>query len=165
MDGETLVCAAALFRNRGKDIITQKEFTMYISLDLRWMGVKEADKLRELLLDEGILKKNGDMLKPAGDLSEIDVPVAYKPSSELLEMLRTWKIPAKKRPEKDSMLNTLMEVAVENGIQKRTFVKECNDLVKHMNIHMEAAALIILREHGVDPAPYTDGVTDCIRAK
>ncbi len=155
-----VVCAAAFFRNKGKEVITAKEFTMGVSLDFRWMPVKEANALITLLIDNKILEKNGDYLKPLIDITEIDVPVAYRPSAEFLETV-TAAIGKKPEPVKEivesaPLLPDLLSEAEKSGLKKGPFIAECNGLVKSLNIDMEIAALIVLRDHGADISPYIE---------
>ena len=161
---ELKTCVAAFFQNRGKEVITVKEFTMIISLDLRWLPVKEADRLVTILLNEGLLEKTSDgLLRIDNDLKDLDVPMAYKPSRELLEYIRNAKISSTKadKVEKEhaqANIGMLMEVAESKGMQKGKFIAECNKIVKKMNIDIEVAALMVLRDHGVDVSPYYDDV-------
>lgn len=158
MSNELETCLAALFLNKGKDVLTVKEFAMYVSLDLRWMQVKDANHLMEVFLKEGMLSRSGEYLKPAIDISSIDVPVAYRPSESLLTILKE-NVPA---PEpvanNDNVFSQLINMAVEQGMEKGTFISECNKISKRTNIDIEVAALMVLRDKGVDIAPYLDGV-------
>ena len=170
MYNELKTCAAAFFCNKGKEVFTEKEFTMYISLDLRWMPVKEANTLLLLLLNEGIFEKIDNYLKAKIDFSDIDVPVAYKPSKELLDYVRysmksapeqkneTKSVKKKIPVDSDDPLPKLMEFAVSSGIKKGAFIAECNQIMKKMNIDIEVAALIVLRDHGADVSPYYDDI-------
>ena len=45
MADEYVVCTAAFFRNKGKNVITENEFLMVISMDLHWMPYGKAKVL------------------------------------------------------------------------------------------------------------------------
>lgn len=168
MNSELKICAAAFFRNKGKDVITVKELTMAISLDLRWMPVKEAGRFAELIIAEGIVTKTQDgLLKPVSDLSAIDLPVAYKPSKDLLEYIRTAKPAAAAQAAKPapSPLPELLVMAEARGMKKGAFVAECNKIVKKLNVDMEVAALLILRDMGADVSGKYDAVYTFISTK
>ena len=62
MTDEYTVCAAAFFRNEGKTVITESEFTMVMSMDLHWMPFGKAKLLLAELLSRKILVKNGEFL-------------------------------------------------------------------------------------------------------
>ena len=150
---------AALFLNKGKDVLTAKEFTMYVSLDLRWMLVKEAEMLQNILLEKGLLSKTDDYLRPQIVVSEVNVPVAYRPSDALLKSLRSYSPkppPAKKDVPPEDLLSKLILKAADLGIGKGPFIAECNKISKKTDVDMEVAALIILREKGADVLPYLE---------
>ena len=168
MTDEYTVCAAAFFRNKGKNVITEKEFVMVVSMDLHWMPYVKAKQLLAALIDKGILVRSGELVKPSFEISDIDVPVAYRPSDSLISSLKEGKAekPAEKpAPVSNDLLPTLIEEAVKKGIQKRDFVAEANSVSKRLNVDMLAAALIVLRDRGVDIAPYVDAVYEAIAQK
>jgi len=165
MPDELETCLAALFLNKGKDVLTAKEFTMYVSLDLRWMPVKDADSLMKLLLETGLMSRTGDYLRPLEDVSAVNVPVAYRPSEDLLKRLRTHapKEPAaKKSDDAPDLLQRLIQKALDAGMGKGAFVSECNKVSKKADVDMEVAALMILRERGVDVLPFLEDARSAV---
>ncbi|MDR3283364.1 MAG: DUF2240 family protein [Candidatus Methanoplasma sp.] len=159
MKDEVSVCAAAFFLSRGKDVVTAKEFVMGVSLDLRWMSVREAERLSSLLVERGVLRRSGDFLKPAGGLSSLDVPAAYRPSAALLDTLRAAPVASE---TKNDVLGDIVGAAVAAGASKGKFIAECNRTRKRLGTNMEAAALVHLRDLGVDAGTFADRVRDSI---
>ena len=167
MTDEYTVCAAAFFRNKGKNLISETEFLMAISLDFHWMPYGPAKQLLAVLLSKNRLVKNGDLLKPAFDISEIEVPVAYRPSDQLISSLGK-NAPAKTetKPSGDAdLLPSMIAAAAEKGLEKRIFISEANSLSKKMGTDMLAAALIILRDEGVDITSFADRVYEAMKSK
>jgi len=161
MTDEYTVCAAAFFRNKGKNVITEKEFTMVVSMDFHWMPYVKAKQLLAVLISKGILIRNGEFVKPSFEISDIDVPVAYRPSDGLIDSLvetRAETPAPRPAPVCGDLLPTMIEEAVKKGIQKRDFVAESNSVSKKLDIDMLAAALVVLRDKGVDISPYIDRV-------
>ena len=167
MPDELETCLAALFLNKGKDVITVKEFTMYVSLDLRWMQTKDADALMKTLIEKGLMSRSGEYLKPAIDTSAIDVPVAYRPSDRLLTALKDRKPEqtAVKKNNDPGLLPVLIKKALDSGMEKGAFISECNKISKKMDIDMEVAALMILKEKGTDVAPFIAGVRTSVLSR
>ena len=167
MTDEYTVCAAAFFRNKGKNLISENEFLMAISLDFHWMPYGQAKNLLAALLSNNILVKNGDLLKPTFEISDIEVPVAYRPSDALLNSLSKGT-PAKteSKPSEDAdLLPSMIAAAAEKGMEKRRFISEANSLSKKMGTDMLAAALVILRDEGVDITSYADRVYEAMKSK
>jgi hypothetical protein len=158
MTDELVICAAAFFRSKGKDVVTPKEFVMGVSLDLRWMPVADAERLADILSEKKILVRNGEYLKPSMDLSGTEVPVAYRPSDTLLAFLNS--APARAKPK--DVLSDMVSAAVGSGMDRGKFISECNKVKKRLSIDMEAAALIILRDAGADISGYAESIRETI---
>jgi hypothetical protein len=168
MSDELEICLASLFLNKGKDVLTAKEFIMYVSLDLRWMQVKDADALLNIFLEKGLLSRTGDYVRPQISVSEANVPVAYRPSEALLKTLRSYspkQAAAKKDTPSADLLSKLIQKAIDLGIGKGPFIAECNKISKKADVDMEVAALMILREKGVDVMPYLDDAVSAVKSR
>lgn len=159
MASELETCAAAFFRIQGKDVVVEDEFKMSIALKYKWMAIKEAENLMKTLISEGIITKSNGYLKPAKDLSSVPVPIAYRPSEELRKQLSgTSKNPVEKKEAavpKDLFVE-LMDVAVNHGIARGKFVSESNVLKKKLGVETVVAALIILKENGIETKELED---------
>ena len=164
MPDELEICLAALFLNKGKDVLTAKEFTMYISLDLRWMQAKDADALMKAFIGKGLMSRTDDYLRPLIDTSAVDVPVAYRPSEGFLKSLKepVPERPAAKKSDGADLLQVLIAKALDSGMGKGAFISECNKFCKKMDVDMEVAAVMILREKGVDVTPLMDDVRSTV---
>lgn len=167
MTDEFTICAAAFFRNKGKNVITESEFLMVISMDLHWMPYSKGKTLLSNLLAKNIIVKNGDYLKPNFEVSDVDVPVAYRPSENLISMLSQSQPEkaASNAPADGDLLPSMIAAATDAGVEKRTFISESNSISKRLDIDMLVAALIVLRDKGIDIAPFTDRVYDAVKEK
>ena len=167
MTDELEICLAAVFLNKGKDVLTAKEFTMYVSLDLRWMQVKDADTLLKIFLEKDLVSKTDDYVRPQIDISKVSVPVAYRPSDALLKTLRTYspKQAAVKKDVPVDLLSRLVQKALDIGFAKGAFIAECNRISKKADVDMEVAALIILKEKGVDIMPYINDTGSAVQSR
>lgn len=160
MSDELTVCAAAFLRNKGKNIVTETEFLMGLSMDLHWMPHGDAKRLLSALLSNKILEKNGEYLKPTFEVSDIQVPVAYRPSSGLIASLNAPAPEKKAAPVTENLLPALIADAVDSGMEKRDFIAKANLIQKDLNIDILAAGLIVLRDRGVDIDPLADRIYD-----
>ena len=172
MTSELTVCAAAFLRNKGKTVVAENEFLMGMSMDYHWMPYGDAKKLLDILIRSDIFKKNGEYLKASFELSDVDVPVAYRPSESLMEGIRSSKVvttpkkePPKKGPVPENLLPLLISEAIDAHMDKRDFMSAANALRKGLNIDILAAGLIILRDVGVDIGHLTDRVYAAVSKK
>ncbi len=166
MTGELEMCAAAFFRTVGKDVATVDEFVMEVSLGRKWMAPSDAKALLAKLVKAGILEQRDGYVRPKVDVGSIDVPLAYRPPKDILST--TAPIEMCQSPKKENaatdMFPKLMEVAVGAGLQRREFIQECNRIQKRLDIDIGVAALIALRDAGVDITPYFNPVYDWVRS-
>lgn len=172
MTNELTVCAAAFLRNKGKTVVTENEFLMGMSMDYHWMPYGDAKKLLNALIGADIVKKNGEYLKATFELSDIDVPVAYRPSESLIDSIRSprpsavpKKDDAKREPAPENLLPILISEAMDANMDKRDFMSSANALQKGLNIDILAAGLIVLRDAGVDIRHLTGRVYEAVSKK
>ena len=173
MENEIRTCAAAFFRTSGKDVATADEFVMSASLELKWMAPSKAKKLLALLENKGAVQCKNGYVRLSPELQGIDLPLAYKPSPDLLSLLDKPLEPkaapanapearteqkASEPPGPKDAFHALMDVATGAGIPRKDFIQSSNKLQKSLDIDIGAAALIVLRDSGVDIAPYVDAV-------
>lgn len=166
---ESEICTAAFFLSRGKDLVTQKEFTISVFIDLRWMSSKTAPGLVNVLVSDGCMEYCDGYLKPTFDVNSVKVPLDYKPSAELVarsESMVGAKIepPAKKpepppappeEEEEEDVFGKLMAVASKNGIDNREFAKRSRAVSKELGVPPAVAGLLILRDAGIDVSEFS----------
>ena len=180
MEDDLTLCAAAFIRNKGKKVFTENDMLMGMSMDLRWMSYSDAKAVMNAMIKQGILERSGDLIRASFDYSAKDIPVAYKPSKQLISSVVSSSAPApapvpkKAEPapvseepagEYVDMMPVLMQKAVDSGIARRDFIMESNSISKNLDIYIEAAALFVLRDHGVDISELADRVYEAIKLK
>jgi hypothetical protein len=152
-----MLSAAAFFRNKGKNVVTENEFIMCISMDLRWMRPAEARDLLTLLVSEGHLENDGQHIRPTFDVHATDVPLGFRPSADILGMKRR-----PSGPPAGDVLAELMAKAESIGLKRKDLIVSANAVQKRMNVDIEIAVLLMLRENGVDISEYTGRVSELI---
>jgi len=145
--GDLETCLALLFKRKGKNILSEKEFVFSASMDFRWFSPKEAQALLEMGIKRGLLERTDGMVKPAFDYKTIEIPVNYRPCKDLL-----------KEVEPDVSLFSLIldEMAKASGQKKRDLVAKVNRVQDRLGVDIEVAALSLAKELGIDVAPYAE---------
>lgn len=162
MDDDLKLCTAAFFHLIGKDTATADEFVTQASMGQRWMAPSDAEALLKVLLGCGaVVEKNG-YLHPGFDIDSVQIPLAYRPAKDILSGPSATAEPAPRMDDKD-VLGEIMEMASSKGIERKTFVQECNKLVKRLDIDMTVAGLIVLRDAGADITPLVEDVRGKVR--
>ena len=132
---------ALLFRRKGKDFLTEKEFVFSASMDLRWFSPKDAQKLLDIGISGGYLKKNNGNIVPTFDTSAIEVPLDYKPGKEIFE-----NAPKK---EQDFFSEIVERIVKSKSVPKREVVSRVNRKQELLGIDVEPAALLVASDYGV----------------
>ena len=162
MADELTVCAAAFFRNKGRDVVAEKEFTMGISLDLRWMSVKESKALMDAMVTSGVLELKDGFLRPKFDVSALDIPMAYRPSSELVSSVISGN---KVKKAAEGLFPEMVSMAERSGMRKAGYIAACNALQKKLDVDIEVAGVIVLRDIGADVSSLYGRVRDAVLKK
>lgn len=134
---------AVLFRRKGKEVLTEKEFVFSASMDLRWFSPKDAQKLLDAGLTTGLLKRVDGNLLPTFDFSNIDVPIDYKPTVESLKA-------AQVKRSRDLFSEIVETISRSMSVSKREIVSKVNKKQELMGIDIEPAALLVAGDYGVD---------------
>lgn len=167
MTDELTMCAAAYFRSIGKDVASTDEFVMDISLELKWMPPSDAKLLLSKLVAQGIVQQKDGYVRPSPGLDDVDIPLAYRPSKELIDAVHSKsQTPVSEKKADDAgedIFPRLMNAAVGIGMERRDFIQGCNKIQKRLDIEVAVAALLILRGAGADITPYLDAVYDSLK--
>lgn len=132
---------AAPFLRRETDEATRAEFIYSLTRDADWFDTDEAEKVLETGVEEGLLKADGDDVRPAFDVSEVDVPDGFSPSARSLI------------GENRGVFERTVDRLVEAGHDKRESVAEINRRHAEMgDVGVQAAALIVAKEKGLSVA-------------
>ena len=149
---ELRTATAAFFRSKGKTVVTEKEFLMGVSMNMRWMPHGDAEKLLKAMIKNGTVIREGEYIKPSFDVSEFDVPIGYRPSKDILA----------DSDENIDIFQTLLGLAADVMIDRKEFLAQCRNVQKRMNVEIEVAALTVLRDHGVPVAGYIEKVQEAV---
>jgi hypothetical protein len=134
---------AVLYRRKGKEVLTEKEFVFSASMDLRWFSPKDAQKLLDAGLAGGLLKKVDGNLLPTFDFGRIDVPIDYKPNTKMLN-------DATVRPARDLFSEMVDTISRSRSVPKREVVSRVNKKQERMGIDIEPAVLLVAYDYGLD---------------
>lgn len=129
---------ALLFRRKGQDTLTEKEFVFSASMDLRWFPPKDSQRLLEAGVKMGLLSLVEGKVSPAFELDEVEVPLDFTPTAAVLE-------------EGEDLFQRLVDrISLESGKPAREVVARVNAVQASMGIYAEVAALLAGKHLGVD---------------
>ena len=176
---ELLYTAAAFFRNAGKNTVAENEFVMDISMRFKWMVPSDAKVLLDVLADSGYVERDGGFVRPKFDVHGTDVPLGFRPPADMLKGKRPKKHEdakagtgksgkeavsgtAKKEAAADDLLSKLLAVAESSGMKRKDVIISANALQKRMNVDIEIAVMLMLRENGINISEYCGAAYETI---
>ena len=66
--------------------MSEREFVLSASMDMHWFPPRDAQRLLQLGLETKLLESQGGAIRPAFDVSSVEVPRDYIPTSAILEV-------------------------------------------------------------------------------
>lgn len=137
---------ALLFKRKGRDELSEREFVLSASMDLRWFPPRDAQRLLQLGLETKLLESRDGSIRPAFDVSSIEVPRDYVPTASILEV----PTPA----SEDIFVRIVDAIAAKTGTDRKAVIGSVNAVQERMDVELEVAALVAARQTGVDVAPF-----------
>ncbi len=141
---------ALLFRRKGRDELTEREFVLSASMDLRWFPPRDAQRLLQLGLETDLLASHGGNIRPAFPIDSVDVPRDFVPTSKILEVAT----PA----SEDVFLRIVDALVAHTKSDRRTVIATVNAVQERLDVDVEVAALVAARQAGLDVSPYLGAV-------
>lgn len=162
-----------VFNRKGKKLLSEREFINALFFELKWadpsgagrIEAKEAQRILEAAMRQGLLELSDGYVKPTFDLKSVEVPLNYKPTKDLLKEMGEGgsapaeAIPASPKGEKKAepmpVFSVLIDdIAAKSGWNKRDVVSRINKVVERLSVDAEVAALLIGKDVGVDVRKY-----------
>lgn len=141
---------ALLFKRKGRDELSEREFVLSASMDLRWFPPRDAQRLLQLGLETKLLESRDGAIRPAFDVTTVEVARDYVPTAAILEV----STPA----AEDTLLRILDAIVAKTGASRKVVMALVNGVQEQLDVEVEVAALIAARRAGVDVAPFVGTV-------
>jgi hypothetical protein len=126
------------FKIKGKEVLKDMEFVMALSMDLKWFTPEQAKSVMAEAHMSGLLKREGDLIRPSFDISKIEIPSGFKPGSVAIE--------------KKTIFEKIIErIITSTGIEKRKVVSMINKKQEELSKQtvIEVSAILVAIENGV----------------
>ncbi len=137
---------ALLFKRKGRDELTEREFVLSASMDLRWFPPRDAQRLLQLGLATSLLESHGGNIRPAFPIDSVEVPRDFVPTAKTLEVAT----PA----SEDTFLRIVDAIVTHTKSDRRGVIASVNAVQEKMDVDVEVAALVAARQAGLDVTPF-----------
>src|SRR5438034_811252 len=126
---------ALLYKRKGRDSLTEREFVLSASMDLRWFPPRDAQRLLQVGLETKLLESRDGTIRPVFDVSTVEVPRDYVPTTAILAM----PTPV----EEDLFLRVVDAIAAKTGMDRKAVIRRVNEVQEKMDVEVEVAAMIV----------------------
>lgn len=141
---------ALLFKRKGQGELSEREFVLSASMDLRWFPPRDAQRLLQLGLETKLLDSFGGTLRPTFDLATVEVPSDFVPTAKILE--------APTPVAEDLFVRIVDAIAAHTKSDRRAVIGQVNGIQERMDVDVEVAALVAAHQAGVDVGPFLGAV-------
>ena len=127
---------AVPFRSAGTDRLGEGEFVVALSLDRDWFSPDQAKRLMDAAEGRGLVDREDGQLHASFDPGAVSVPEAFEPDEAILT--------------EQSTFERVVDQLVADGMEKREAVAAANERQRTAAVTLEAAAVLVARERGLD---------------
>ena len=159
MDSEKEIIISFLFKRSGKEDLKFSDLYLALSMELNWFTPDDAKSFISLVLEENLLTKKGDLLKPNFNYQNTAIPIGFTPSKRVFEIKKA----EKKEEIKETILEEMIKILIKkSNLDKSKITKKIGELAKEKNITEEIAALLIGKEYNIDFEKFFEKVEESI---
>ncbi len=126
------------FLRKGKDALKDSEFVLALSIDLKWFNPEQAKNVLKDAEKSGLLKREGELVRPCFDISKIEIPSGFRPESGIFE--------------KKIIFDRIVDrIILKTGIEKRKVIALINKKQEELRkqVLIEVSAILVALEHGI----------------
>jgi hypothetical protein len=126
------------FKRKGKEQLKDMEFVMALSMDLKWFTPEQAKSVLSEAQRSGLLKRDGELVRPSFDISKIEIPSGFKPETVAIE-------------KKTVFEKVIERIITSTGIEKRKVVSMINKKQEELSkqVVIEVSAILVAIENAV----------------
>lgn len=127
--------AAPFYHSRAQRL-KKSELIYYYVYERRWMNNDQVDLIISRATEQHLLGKDGEMYYPLFDLSDVHIPIGYKPSSSIFDV-------------SDPFEQLLERISSNTGRDTEEIISMMNNYISDQfdgNLRPEAALVIIAKQ-------------------
>ncbi|WP_128903776.1 DUF2240 family protein [Halorubrum amylolyticum] len=128
------VAVAVPFKQRATERLGEGEFVVALSLDRDWFSPDQAKRLVDVAVGRGLVAEADGDLVARFDPAGVTVPEGFTPDEAILR--------------EQSTFETALDAIVAAGVEKQRAVAAINERQRALAVSIEAAAVLVAKEHG-----------------
>lgn len=131
---------AYLFQRKGKNVLSEKELIMSVSMDLGWFSPDDAKRLIDVGLELKLLTKGSEGLSPTFEYEALTIPIDFSPTRNILEV----------ESQEPLLLAIVRNIQDKTNQDKTGVMAEINKKQNTLKVDIEVAAILVAKKYDVD---------------
>ena len=148
MSSEEEIIIAFIYKRSGKQIISESELYLSLSMDLGWMTATEAQQFVQTIKEFKLVTEHANGLEPTFKIDTVNVPRGFTPTKKQVKEKQAMKLQEKLT---DKILRRIHE---QTGQPIQQLSEETAALTAEKKIIAEVAALWVARRHDCDVSDF-----------
>jgi hypothetical protein len=144
MFDEEKIILSFLYKRSGKEILTNNELILPLSIELGWFSSKIAKQFLQYCLNNQLLTQTAKGLKPTFDTTSIQTPVGFTPTKTYDKSQEE-----QTKPSKTTYQTLLHSIAIKQDLNPTEMEKKLIALAHSKNIQILAAALLYAKQNNI----------------
>ena len=136
---------AFVFKRSGKTELSFSDIYLTLSMELHWFKPEEAKDFVNRSLEEKLITKKNEQIRPSFDISKIDIPLDFSPKGKLFEEKE--KIEGKNNSTLDQVINKIQE---KTNKDRKIIFDKIKKKKKKKNISIFVSALLVGKEFEIE---------------
>ena len=137
---ELMESVAYLFQRKGKDVLSEKELILSVSMDLGWFSPDDAKQLIKVCLELKLLNRIENGLTPSFDYKSLPIPIDFNPSKNILRL----------ESQEPLLLSIVRGIDAKTELGRNKIMAEVNKKQDALEVEIEVAAILVAKKYGVD---------------
>jgi hypothetical protein len=144
MPSEAEIIISFIFKRSGKIELSFSEIYLTLSMDLKWFNPDNAKKFVNNALQQKLLFKKGEVLRPGFEINKINIPFGFFPAGKKLYK-------EEKKPKEINIFDEIVEkISKKNKIKKEDIYEKIKKIEQEKNIYSDVATLLVFKEFGIN---------------
>lgn len=149
MDEKVKQIISFVFKRSGKQRLSESEFYLTISMELKWCPPKIAKEFVSHLVSFGWLKKSGQDVFPSFDVDKVVIPIGFHPTDG------EFIVDDRKGTDGDNETTNVFghmihRIQAKTLLDKNRIEKEILKIIEEKHIHRLAALALYAHSYNVD---------------
>src|SRR5436309_15681124 len=110
-------------------------------MDMHWFPPRDAQRLLQLGLETKLLESQGGAIRPAFDVSAVEVPRDYVPTSAIIEVSTL--------ASEDVFLRIVYAISAKTRTERTSDISSVNAVHERLDVEVEVSGIVAAIELGV----------------